>query len=114
MMKRILDWRRSATLFLILVMVFALSGLAAVAQDEKVLVVGHAESTDSYDPARGYTQTTGIVERAVYETLVTFPDKDASTIEPMLATSWDVSADGLTYTFKLDEKAVFASGNPVT
>jgi peptide/nickel transport system substrate-binding protein len=113
MMKRIPHWRRSATLFLVLAMVFALSGLAAVAQDEKVLVIGHAESTDSYDPSRGYTQTSGIVEHAVYQTLVTFPDGDASSILPMLATSWDVSDDGLTYTFHLKEDAVFSSGNPV-
>ncbi len=113
-MKRSSQLRRSAALFLILVTVFLLSGLVAVAQDEKVLVIGHAESTDSYDPARGYTQTTGIVERATYQTLVTFPDKDFSSIEPLLATSWDVSADGLTYTFHLTDSAVFSSGNPVT
>src|SRR5262249_20684744 len=48
------------------------------------------------------------------ETLVTFPDKDASSIQPMLADSWDVSADGLTYTFKLGSGHVFSSGDPVT
>lgn len=106
--------RHRAALLLALLFVFLLSGLAVVAQDEKVLVIGHSESTDSYDPARGYTQTSGIVERVVYETLVTFPDADASSIEPMLASSWEVSADGLSYTFTLREGAVFSSGNPVT
>ncbi|MBI5669308.1 MAG: ABC transporter substrate-binding protein [Chloroflexi bacterium] len=91
-----------------------LSGITSLAQDEKVLVIGHAESTDSLDPARGYTQTSGFIFRAIYETLVTFPDADASSIEPMLAESWEVSDDGLTYTFKLREGAEFASGNPVT
>jgi peptide/nickel transport system substrate-binding protein len=84
------------------------------AQEEKVLVVGHAEATDSLDPARGYTQTTSIVLRATYENLVSFPDTDATEIIPMLATEWSVSDDGLTYTFKLRDDAVFSSGNPLT
>lgn len=32
---------------------------------------------------------------------------------PGLATEWDVSKDGLLYTFKLDEKATFSDGRPV-
>lgn len=105
--------RRLLALLAVLSLSLLLSGLVA-AQDEKVLIIGHAESTDSLDPARGYTQTSGIIFRAIYETLVTFPDADASAIEPMLATEWSVSEDGLTYTFTLREGAVFASGNPVT
>lgn len=102
------------TLVALLVAGLLLSGLTTLAQDEKVLVIGHAESTDSLDPARGYTQTSGFIFRAIYETLVTFPNEDASSIEPQLAESWDVSDDGLTYTFKLREGAVFSTGNPVT
>ncbi len=91
-----------------------LAAFSTTAQDEKILIIGHAESTDSYDPARGYTQTTGVVTKATYETLVTFPDNNASDILPGLASSWEVSDDGLTYTFTLREGATFASGNPVT
>ena len=42
-----------------------LGAFAGMAQDENVLVIGHVESTDSLDPARGYTQTTGIINKAV-------------------------------------------------
>jgi peptide/nickel transport system substrate-binding protein len=103
-----------ALLPVIAIVALHLSGVKAIAQDEKVLVIGHAEATDYYDPARGYNQTTGIVLKATYETLVTFPDTDASTIEPLLATAWEVSDDGLTYTFTLRDGVKFASGNPVT
>lgn len=106
--------RRIVTLLPVLVVALVLSVMSVAAQDEKVLVIGHAEATDSLDPARGYTQTTGVVLRATYETLVTFPDQDASAIEPMLASEWSVSEDGLTYTFTLREGATFASGNPIT
>lgn len=91
--------RRIATLILVLLVALLLSS-QAVAQDEQVLVIGHAESTDSLDPARGYTQTKDVIVRATYETLVTFPDQDASSIEPMLASSWAVADDGLTYTLQ--------------
>jgi peptide/nickel transport system substrate-binding protein len=101
-------------LVLLLLLVAALGVVGVRAQDEQVLVVGHRESTDFYDPARGYTQTTGIVLRSVYDTLVTFPDADASSIQPALATDWTLSEDGLTYTFNLRSDAVFSSGNPVT
>ncbi|MBA3873291.1 MAG: ABC transporter substrate-binding protein, partial [Anaerolineae bacterium] len=106
--------RRSMTILFALAAIFLLSGMATVAQDEKVLVVGLSEVTDSLDPAKGYTQTSGIVEHVIYQTLVTFPDTDASKIIPMLAKSWDVSTDGTTYTFHLQDGAVFSSGNPVT
>ncbi len=112
-MKDLRFGKGAVLLLALLVVALLVSGLAA-AQDEKVLVIGHAESTDSLDPARGYTQTTGFVLRATYETLVDFPDTDASSIEPGLATSWEVSDDGLVYTFKLQDGVVFASGNPLT
>ena len=104
---------RFATLLLVL-SALLLGVLSSAAQEEKVLVIGHAESTDFYDPARGFTQTTGFILKATYQTLVTFPNDSASEILPQLATSWTVSEDGLNYTFTLDPNAVFASGNPVT
>lgn len=94
----------------VLFVLVLLSAGALQAQDEKVLVVGHAESTDSLDPARGYTQTTGIINQVTYDTLVTFPKDSAASIEPRLAESWTVSDDGLTYTFTLRD-AKFADGN---
>ncbi len=109
-----MNLRRIIIVVLLLALVFPALSHVSLAQDEKVLVIGHAESTNSLDPARGYTQTTGFITRATYQTLVTFPDTDSSAIIPMLATEWSVSEDGLTYTFKLRNDVVFASGNPFT
>ncbi len=47
----------------------------------------------------------------VYETLVKLDSEGR--IRPLLATRWDVSANGLVYTFNLDAGAKFASGTPV-
>ena len=100
--------------FLLLSFIFALTLLGnATAQDEKVIVIGHAEVTEAYDPAHGYSPTAGIVDKAAYNTLVTFPDADASSIEPLLASSWAVSDDGLVYTFNLRDDVTFANGDPL-
>ena len=48
----------------------------------------------------------------VYETLVKLgPDRE---VQPLLATDWQISDDGLTYTFHLDRAAKFADNTPVT
>jgi peptide/nickel transport system substrate-binding protein len=106
-----IQFKRALALVTLLVLVVGVFGVTA--QDEKVLVIGHAEATDSLDPANGFTQTTGIVNRATYSTLVTFPDGDASEILPMLADSWEIAEDGLTYTFMLNEDATFWNGDDI-
>ncbi|MBW8637565.1 ABC transporter substrate-binding protein [Hoeflea sp. WL0058] len=47
----------------------------------------------------------------VYETLTRF-DPAAGKADPLLATSWSVSDDGLTWTFKLREGVTFHDGTP--
>ena len=84
------------------------------AQGDRVLVVGHAEITEAYDPAHAFNPTSGMINRVAYDTLVTFPDGDAGSIEPLLASSWTVSDDGLVYTFTLRDDVAFVSGNPLT
>lgn len=48
----------------------------------------------------------------VYETLVKMDSNGE--LQPLLAQRWDVSTDGLTYSFNLDPAAKFASGRQVT
>ena len=89
----------------------------APAAAEAVLVVGWPESdTRTLDPHRQYEISPPQIMRAVYETLVTLPDKGATIdrVEPLLAESYEISDDALVYTFKLRSDAKFASGNPVT
>ena len=106
--------RLKLTLLLIAALALLLGAFGVAKADEKVLVVGHSETTDSYDPANGFTGTTHMVNHVAYDQLVTFPDEDASQILPRLADSWSISDDGMAYTFSIHPDAVFANGDDVT
>lgn len=65
------------------------------------------------DPHGSAANTTFRVIYLMYDRLVTY--EGASTEPtPMLAESWDISDDGLEYTFHLVEDAKFHDGSPVT
>ena len=109
--------RRVLGLIVTLSFILALFGgsLATVAtQEERVLVIGHAEFTDSLDPARAFSTTAFIIHRATYDSLVTYPDDSVESIEPNLATNWEISEDGTVYTFTLRDDVVFSNGDPLT
>ena len=64
------------------------------------------------DPALGSGDSEVMLNRSIYDYLVEIrPD---GTLAPNLATSWDVSDDGLTYTFNLAEGVTFHDGSPFT
>lgn len=65
-----------------------------------------------WDPAVAYGHETFVLNN-VYEPLTRYNTKEAK-LEPALATAWSVSADGLTWTFKLRQGVKFHSGAPMT
>lgn len=67
---------------------------------------------DTMDPALTTTTTVGNMIEYVVETLVV-TDKEGNP-QPQLATSWEVSEDGLEYTLHLREGVVFHDGTPMT
>jgi len=66
------------------------------------------------DPADAYDSGSFIPIQNCYDTLVTYPVDSISTVIPCLATDWQVSADGLVYTFNLRKNVKFSNGNPFT
>ncbi|MEI3613573.1 ABC transporter substrate-binding protein [Pseudogracilibacillus sp. SO30301A] len=70
---------------------------------------------ETIDPAKHTDETTTAAVINIYDALV-YPDVEAGTIDPSpnLATKWDVSEDGLTYTFTLRDDVQFHSGNSLT
>ena len=73
---------------------------------------GNGGEPDSLDPARAEAVHAFHVITDLYEGLLAL---DAhGNIVPGVAESWDVSSDGLTYTFSLREDARWSDGTPVT
>ncbi len=66
-----------------------------------------ASFRDIRDPNPHLYQGEMWFQEMVYETLVSV---ESTGIEPCLATSWTISEDGLTYTFKLREGVTFTDG----
>ncbi len=108
--------RRTAALVVALVM--ALSATACSSEDTPTteqarnLVIGATAQPQSMDPT---TQSGAAIQQAllynVYETLVKIDGEGE--LRPLLATSWTTSPDRRTYTFTLQPKAKFSTGDPV-
>ncbi|MBE1555854.1 ABC transporter substrate-binding protein [Sporosarcina limicola] len=75
----------------------------------KTLVFGRGGDSTSLDPSRTTEGETYKVTINLYETLLNFGEKD-TTIQPGLAQKAEPSADGLTYTFTLQEGVKFHDG----
>ncbi|MBC7152770.1 MAG: ABC transporter substrate-binding protein [Rhizobium sp.] len=88
----------------------------ALAQSEPVrggtLIWGHSETTQNLDMHQTGTASTGRVLQNVHDSIVTV-DKDLKVI-PNLAESFEQSADGLTYTFRLRPGVMFHNGKTMT
>jgi peptide/nickel transport system substrate-binding protein len=87
------------------------SGVSARAQEGNTLVYALGFDVDgTLDPQVTCFDSTIRVMLNVCEPLVWMPD--ATTIVPALAESWEVSPDGMAYTFKLRQGVTFHDGTP--
>ena len=87
----------------------------AEAQEPKrggTLVAAFSADPGGFDPARGPSGMSHVVIEQVYGTLLNL-DENAVPYAG-LAESWEQSADGLTWTFKLREGLKFHNGDPLT
>lgn len=88
----------------------------------QTLTVAYSEGGTTMDPAEASDLTSDTLVVAAYDQLVTYGVKtvdgaqvaNTDEIKPMLAKSWKVSDDKLTYTFTLQDNVKFQSGNPLT
>jgi len=69
---------------------------------------------DSLDPAYSYDTASAETQQVIYETLIFFDGESTTEFVPVLATEWDVSADGKTYRFKIRKGVKFHNGNDLT
>lgn len=118
--------RLFSMLFLALLLGFA--GLAAAQQSHDVediygapdpnaqrggeIIVGIVYEPPALDPIHQQADATTSVTVLMYQGLV-YTDW-SGTVQPLLATDWSVSDDGLTWTFSLREGVTFHNGEPLT
>jgi oligopeptide transport system substrate-binding protein len=81
--------------------------------DKQIYRVNDVTEPNSYDPGQETYSYEGAVGRNVFQPLLT-PKADLSDVQPAAAQSYDVSSDGLTYTFHLRSNANWSDGRPVT
>jgi dipeptide transport system substrate-binding protein len=84
--------------------------LAAGAANAKTLVFCSEGSPENFYPAINTTGTSFDVNSQVYSRLVDF-ERGETKVVPGLAESWDISEDGLVYTFKLRKGVKWQSSN---
>jgi peptide/nickel transport system substrate-binding protein len=104
---------------LLVVGVVALTALsvaatAFAASSGGTLVVDKSFDLKTADPQRQYEPTGGIVDRALYDTLLQFKGADVSHPLPDVATKYTVSDHAKVYTFTLRKNIKFSDGTPLT
>jgi peptide/nickel transport system substrate-binding protein len=77
------------------------------------LIVGTTDTVVSIDPAKAYDYASSNILYNVGETLVGFPPGEVEPA-PLLAESFEVSDDGLEYTFTLRSGVTFSNGKELT
>jgi oligopeptide transport system substrate-binding protein len=88
-------------------------GAAMAPADKQILRIVSNTEPNSYDPTQETYSYEAAVGRQVFEPLLK-AKPDNSDVEPLAASGYSVSADGLTYTFHLRQNAKWSDGKPVT
>lgn len=86
--------------------------LLTVAKAETTITIARELDAERYDPQRSVGRPLAEVLFMVADTLVAL-DYDQKTVVPNLAERWTVSADGLTYEFRLKPGITFCDGKPL-
>lgn len=85
---------------------------SSLAEASGVLTIGRREDGTTFDPIKTAQNVDFWCFSNVYDVLVRV-DKSGTKLEPGIAESWEASADGLVYTFKIRD-AKFSDGSPIT
>ncbi|MFA9557560.1 peptide ABC transporter substrate-binding protein [Evansella sp. AB-rgal1] len=89
------------------------NNVAEGSDEPRTLLLNNGNNPTSMDPPIGNDEASYNVLNNVFEGLTRL-GKDAAIPEPAMAEDWDVSEDGLVYTFFIRDDAYWTNGEPVT
>jgi len=117
----------SVGIITVVCLLISVVSFAYVEQDgEKYVIFGARQPAPNIDPSVHYDWSTRMIQESLYDALLSYegdptlylfgetPQPKSPLLVPCLAESWDISDDGMTYTFRLVKNAVFHNGDPVT
>jgi peptide/nickel transport system substrate-binding protein len=81
-----------------------------LSRDPKTLVIANTESPDNADPGQTLNAANSLLQRGMYEGLLTLKGSSLSEVEPVLAESFTTSADKSAWTFKIRQGVKFTDG----
>lgn len=85
----------------------------SISAAEKVLTIGLTQDPTNLNPLLMQGVYAESLAGNMFDTLISFKE-NAKQAEPLLAESWNISEDGLTYTFNLRHDVTFHNGQPFT
>ena len=80
----------------------------------KVLNIADTATFTTWDPIASFSTEASYMGNMYEQLLRANPPGSAEKFTPLLATSWDVSTDGLVWTFHLRPNVKFHDGEPLT
>ena len=101
--------RKITLLLTVFVFLFTSMALAETPKSGGTMVFGRGGDSAGLDPAFETDGNSFMICDNVYDQLVLYAD-ESTDIVPGLATSWEISPDGLTYTFHLRKGVKFHDG----
>ncbi|HEX9645176.1 MAG TPA: ABC transporter substrate-binding protein [Acidimicrobiia bacterium] len=104
--------KRAAVLAGVMALALSLVPMAS-AQETVTLRIGLTQDWETLNPISGFTVSEYEIWNVHYATLTNKAAEDFATI-PGLAESWEVSDDGLTFTYTLREGLLWSDGEPLT
>jgi peptide/nickel transport system substrate-binding protein len=106
--------RRALLASLSIVPAFAAAPAQAAAPDDLLVIARQIDDVTSLDPHESFEATGGEIMGNVYDRLLAVDPADNTRMIGDLAESWELGGDGQSFTFRLRQDRVFASGAPVT
>ncbi|WP_286819728.1 ABC transporter substrate-binding protein [Desulfobacter sp. UBA2225] len=101
-------------LFVFALSLFVLQAAQASTPKDTLVMAFNIDEIISLDPAEIFEFANAEYAANAYDRLINYDVDNVSKIYPGIAESWDISDDGLSYTFKIRKGVTFASGNTLS